>query len=284
MQRTAANGPRPSPQAAYSQRTDACTNAGWPGVPVAEQVPIREALGRVTAAPVRARWPAPSAACAAMDGIAIKAGPVGRPADAAGRWWLAASPFAWADTGDPVRPGDVTDSDSPMLASRAEDIGAGPLISDVQPDDPAAIAAEIRRAALAADIVLVIAGSSAGRRDHTAAVLALVGALAIRGSRSGRATLCCSLCPPGAARRTCHDCPRDRDPRLPARCRGDLRAVRCPPARHDPEHATLGSCVATSTASVRLDFLARCRALGPRILDLGPGRPTCQPHRRGHAG
>jgi putative molybdopterin biosynthesis protein len=68
-----------------------------------------------------------------------------------------------------------------MLASRAEDIGAGPLISDVQPDDPAAIAAEILRAALAADIVLVIAGSSAGRRDHTAAVLAQVGALAIRG-------------------------------------------------------------------------------------------------------
>jgi putative molybdopterin biosynthesis protein len=273
MQRTA-HGPRPSPRAAYSQWIDACTNAGWLGVPAAEQVPIREALGRVTAAPVRAHWPAPRAACAAMDGIAIEAGLVARPADAASRWRLAASSFAWVDTGDPVpagmdtvverervqlsadgsaritgpaprglhvrargedfqagqlllpaghrlrpldlaaaaaaghatleiarrpvaaiiptgdeiqpigsalRPGDVTDSNSLMLASRAEEIGARPLISDVQPDDPAAIAAEVRRAALAADIVLVIAGSSAGRRDHTAAVLAQVGGLAVRG-------------------------------------------------------------------------------------------------------
>ena len=51
----------------------------------------------------------------------------------------------------------------------------------MQPDDPDAITAEIRRAALTADIVLVIAGSSAGRSDHTAAVLARAGGLAVRG-------------------------------------------------------------------------------------------------------
>jgi putative molybdopterin biosynthesis protein len=54
-------------------------------------------------------------------------------------------------------------------------------VSDVLPDDPDAIAAEILRAALGADIVLVIAGSSAGRSDHAAAVLARVGGLAVRG-------------------------------------------------------------------------------------------------------
>jgi len=75
-------------------------------------------------------------------------------------------------------PGDVTDSNSLLLASRAGEIGARPHISDVQPDDPDAIATEIRQAALAADIVLVIAGSSAGRSDHTAAVIARVGGLA----------------------------------------------------------------------------------------------------------
>ena len=42
-----------------------------------------------------------------------------------------------------------------------------------------AIAAEVRRASLAADLVLVIAGSSVGRDDHTAAVLAHVGGLAV---------------------------------------------------------------------------------------------------------
>ena len=51
----------------------------------------------------------------------------------------------------------------------------------MQPDDPDAITSEIRHAARAADIVLVIAGSSAGRSDHTAAVLARAGGLAVRG-------------------------------------------------------------------------------------------------------
>jgi putative molybdopterin biosynthesis protein len=78
-------------------------------------------------------------------------------------------------------PGDVTDSNSLLLASRAGETGARPLVSDVQPDDPDALTAEIRRAALAADLVLVIAGSSAGRSDHTAAVVARAGGLAVRG-------------------------------------------------------------------------------------------------------
>ena len=264
-----ASGPRPSPQAAYAQWIDACASVGWRGTPTTEQVPVRDGLGRVTAAAVHARWPAPRSACAAMDGIAIKAAPT-----AAGVWQLAASSFAWVDTGDPMPagmdtvverervqlgadgsaqitgpaphglnvratgedfpagellippghrlcpadlaaaaaagrttlqvarrpvaaiiptgdeirpvgsalgPGDVTDSNSLLLASRAGETGARSLVSDVQPDDPDAITSEIRHAARAADIVLVIAGSSAGRSDHTAAVLARAGGLAVRG-------------------------------------------------------------------------------------------------------
>jgi putative molybdopterin biosynthesis protein len=248
---------------------DACAAAGWPGTPAAEQVPLRDGLARVTAVPVHARWPAPRSARAAMDGIAVKAGPL-----AAGVWQLAATSFTWVDTGDlmpegtdtvvqhervkfaddgsaqitspappgmnvrtsgedfaagellipaghrlrpadlaaaatgghatlqvarrpvvaiiptgdeirPVGsalgPGDVTDSNSLLLGSRATEAGAWPAVSDVQPDDQDAIAAEVRRAALAADIVLVIAGSSAGRSDHTAAVVAGTGGLAVRG-------------------------------------------------------------------------------------------------------
>jgi putative molybdopterin biosynthesis protein len=91
-------------------------------------------------------------------------------------------------TGDEIRPvgsalgpGEVTDSNSVLLASRAVEVGAGPVVSDVQPDDPDTLAAEIRRAMRAADIVLVIAGSSAGRSDHTAAVIARTGGLAVSG-------------------------------------------------------------------------------------------------------
>ena len=261
MPRNTPSGPRPSPTAAYSEWIDACVAAGWRGTPATEVVPVRNGLGRVTATPVRARWPAPRSACAAMDGIAIKAG----PADAAGGWQLAAGSFAWVDTGDlmpagmetvverervrlgadgsaqitgpaprglnvraagedfpagellipaghrlrppdlaaaataghatlqvarrPVTaviptgdeirpvgaalgPGDVTDSNSLLLASWAEEAGAQAVVCDIQPDDPDMIAAEIQRAALAAELVLVIAGSSAGRSDHTAAVVA----------------------------------------------------------------------------------------------------------------
>jgi putative molybdopterin biosynthesis protein len=270
MPRAAAPGPRPSPAAAYAQWIDACTAAGWRGATATEQVPVRDGLGRVTAAPVHARRPAPRFACAAMDGIAIQAGPV----NAVGVWQLDASSFVWVDTGDlmpagldtvverervefgadgsaqitgpaprglnvrargedfpagellipaghrlrpadlagaataghatlgvarrplaaiiptgdeirpagaVLGPGDVTDSNSLLLASRAGQTGALPFVTDVQPDDPDAIAAEIRRVALAADIVLLVAGSSAGRSDHTAAVIARVGGLAVRG-------------------------------------------------------------------------------------------------------
>jgi putative molybdopterin biosynthesis protein len=270
MPRAAAPGPRPSPAIAYSQWIEACVAAGWRGVPAVEEVPARDGYGRVAAAPVRARRAAPRFACAAMDGIAITAGPAGT----AGVWHLAAASFTWVDTGNPMPagmdtvverervrlhadgsvqitgpaprglnvraagedfpagellipaghrlrpadlaaaaaaghatltvarrpvaaiiptgdeirplgsalgPGEVTDSNSLLLASRAGETGARPLVSDVQPDDADALTAEIRHAALAADLVLVIAGSSAGRSDHTAAVVARAGGLAVRG-------------------------------------------------------------------------------------------------------
>lgn len=229
MPRAAAPGPRPSPATAYSQWIDACVAAGWRGVPAVEEVPARDGHGRVAAVPVRARWAAPRFACAAMDGIAITAGPAG----AAGVWQLAAASFTWVDTGNPMPagtdtvverervrlqtdgsvqitgpaprglnvraagedfpagellipaghrlrpadlvgaaaaghatltvarrpvaaiiptgdeirllgsalgPGEVTDSNSLLLAARVGETGARPLVSDVQPDDPDVIA------------------------------------------------------------------------------------------------------------------------------------------------
>lgn len=270
----AAAGPRPSPRDAYAQWLEACASAGWLGAPTAEQVPLTGALGRVTAAQVRARWPVPRSACAAMDGIAIAAGSVPALADGPGPDRLAASAFTWVDTGDPIpagldtvverervelgadgsalitgpvppglhvrtrgedfpagqllipaghrlrpvdlaaaaaaghatvqlarrpmvaiiptgdevrpagsalRPGEVTDSNSLMLAAQAAESGAQTLVSDVLPDQPDLIAAAVTDASCASDLVLVIAGSSVGRRDHTADVLTRVGGLAVRG-------------------------------------------------------------------------------------------------------
>ena len=279
----------PSPLDAYTRWIDACARAGWRGGPDIEQVPIWEGLGRITAGPVRARWPSPRSACAAMDGIAIRAGDLG------GGWRLPAASFTWVDTGDPMPPGtdtvverervelradgsveitgptrrgrhvrargedfpagqllvpagrrlgpadlavgaaaghaalaiarrpvvaiiptgdeirpvgsvlgpgEIIDSNSLMLAARASQVGAVPQVSLVQPDDPDVLAAETRLAALSADVVLVIAGSSAGRDDHTAAVLAQVGGVAVRGVavRPGHPVLLGHVKPPGQPR------------------------------------------------------------------------------------
>ena len=312
-------GARPVPLVAWDRWLDSLTGAGWsprsgPGGPGdgnagdgnadhgrdSERVAAGEALGRVTAVPVVARWPSPRTDCAAMDGIAARAAdltaaPGAQAAQAAaghggtddGTVRLPAGMFEWIDTGDPMPPsadtvvvrerllpqadgsvviapaagegagrgrpagheargrnvrakgedfaageilvpagrrlrpgdlaavaagghatvtvarrpvvaiiptgdeirpvgtvprfGDIIDTNSLMLAARCRQLSAVPLVSAVVPDDPDALAVELRRAAGQADLVLVIAGSSRGRGDHAAAVLAQVGGVAVAG-------------------------------------------------------------------------------------------------------
>ena len=315
-------GVRPVPRIARERWLDSLFRAGWratddrgtddqgtdhPGTdhPGAgdgrdsERVAVGEALGRVTTAPVVARWPSPRTDCAAMDGIAVRAADLaaaravtldeGQPGDdpAGGQAVrLPAGLFEWIDTGDPmpasadtvivrerllpqadggvvitaaggrpgdgqrtghaargrnvraagedfgagqplvpagrrlrpgdlaaaaagghvtvtvarrpvvaiiptgdeIRPvgtvpgfGDIIDTNSLMLSARCRQLGALPVVSAVVPDDPDALAVELRHAAGLADLVLVIAGSSRGRGDHAAAVLAQVGEVAVAG-------------------------------------------------------------------------------------------------------
>ena len=91
-----------------------------------------------------------------------------------------------------------------MLAARCRQLSALPLVSEIQPDDPDTLAAEIRRRALDADLVLIIAGSSRGRGDHAAAVLAQVGGVAVTGVavRPGHPALLGHAKRPGHAART----------------------------------------------------------------------------------
>jgi len=319
---------RPDPQAAYGQWMAACTAAGWRGDPVTEQVHVRDGLGRVAAAAVRARWPSPRFACAAMDGIALAGGSLAGAMIEAGQHVLPAAAFSWIDTGDPLPartdtvverervtlradgsalvagpvtrgqhvrasgedfragellisagrrltpadlsaaaagghaalpvarqpvvaiiptgdeiravgsvlgPGEFTDTNSLMLAARTVQAGAMPAVTDVQPDDPDTLAATTREAALSADLVLVIAGSSRGRGDHG------------DGPRSGRrprhprrrgtarssSTARLRQAGPVGARtgRRGVGRSRHRGSRVPARRRGDLRTVRRPAAR-----------------------------------------------------
>ena len=84
-------GVRPVPRIARERWLDSLFMAGWRGTDDrgtdgrgtehrgtgdgrdSERVTVGEALGRVTAAPVVARWPSPRTDCAAMDGIAVRA-------------------------------------------------------------------------------------------------------------------------------------------------------------------------------------------------------------------
>ena len=91
-------------------------------------------------------------------------------------------------TGDEIRPvgtelgdGQLPDTNSVMLAAQAEAAGCEAHRFEIAPDEPEQIAAAVRAAAARSDLVIVIAGSSAGRDDYTAEVVASVGTLAVHG-------------------------------------------------------------------------------------------------------
>src|SRR5712691_3584531 len=91
-------------------------------------------------------------------------------------------------TGDEVRPigtetgpGEILDTNSLMLAEQAREAGCEARCLPIEPDDPERIAAVVRAAAAECDLLIVIAGSSAGRDDYTARVVASTGTLAVHG-------------------------------------------------------------------------------------------------------
>ncbi|MGB8960471.1 MAG: molybdopterin biosynthesis protein [Pseudonocardiaceae bacterium] len=91
-------------------------------------------------------------------------------------------------TGDEIRPlgcepgiGEIVDTNSLMLAGQAGEHGCDVLSLPIEPDDPERIAAAVLAAAQCADLVVIIAGSSAGRGDHTASVVARMGTLVVHG-------------------------------------------------------------------------------------------------------
>ncbi len=91
-------------------------------------------------------------------------------------------------TGDEIRPigtepgsGEILDTNSLMLAVQAQEAGCEAQCLPVEPDDPERIAAVVTQAAADCDLLIVIAGSSAGRDDYTAQVVASAGTLAVHG-------------------------------------------------------------------------------------------------------
>jgi molybdopterin molybdotransferase/putative molybdopterin biosynthesis protein len=91
-------------------------------------------------------------------------------------------------TGDEVRPvgaatghGEILDTNSLMLAAQAREVGCHAFALEIEADDPERIAAAALDAAARCDLLIVIAGSSAGRDDYTASVVERLGTLAVHG-------------------------------------------------------------------------------------------------------
>ena len=91
-------------------------------------------------------------------------------------------------TGDEIVPvgteprhGEIPDTNSLMLVAQAREVGCEAWATEVQPDDVERVGAAVRDAARAADLVVVVAGSSAGRDDYTARVVEDLGVLAVHG-------------------------------------------------------------------------------------------------------
>src|SRR5262249_30481560 len=85
-------------------------------------------------------------------------------------------------TGDEVRPigeepgaGEIIDTNSLMLATQAREAGCEAHCLPIEPDDPARLAAAVRGAVPSCDLLIIVAGSSAGRGDYTPRVVAGVG-------------------------------------------------------------------------------------------------------------
>jgi len=92
-------------------------------------------------------------------------------------------------TGDEIRPigaalqvGDITDSNSTVLASLVEEWGGTATIWPITPDQPELLEKAILSMAASQDILVIIAGSSQGRDDYTSQMVQKFGALYLHGA------------------------------------------------------------------------------------------------------
>lgn len=91
-------------------------------------------------------------------------------------------------TGDELRPadailapGELADTNSLMLDGLAREAGCETRTWPILPDDPEQLGAALVTAAAQADIVLLVAGTSAGRHDHAPDVLRRAGRIVAHG-------------------------------------------------------------------------------------------------------
>jgi putative molybdopterin biosynthesis protein len=85
------------------------------------------------------------------------------------------------EAGSPVTAGRITEYNSLVLAAQVRGWGGEAFRYPIVPDDYEAIAAQVKEAAQASDLILLNAGSSAGSEDFSAKVIEGLGALLVHG-------------------------------------------------------------------------------------------------------
>lgn len=85
------------------------------------------------------------------------------------------------EPGRDLRKGDIIDFNSTMLAAMVSECGAQPVRKQIVRDDTALLKKTIQDALDESDLVVINAGSSAGREDFTAHVIAELGAVLVHG-------------------------------------------------------------------------------------------------------
>ncbi len=95
------------------------------------------------------------------------------------------------EPGQDRRRGDVPDYNSAVIAAYLRQWGAEPLAGPIVPDDPDKIKAALLAASATADLVIVIAGSSAGEEDYSCRVISELGEVFLHGvaTRPGKPTI-----------------------------------------------------------------------------------------------
>ena len=77
--------------------------------------------------------------------------------------------------------GQITESNGSMLSAALSDIGIEPILETIIPDDPDLLAAALHRNLEIADMVLLLAGSSAGRDDYSSLTISRLGQVILHG-------------------------------------------------------------------------------------------------------
>lgn len=85
------------------------------------------------------------------------------------------------EPGEELKPGSIIEYNSRMLAAMVEEWGASAARRMITRDDPDSLKAAVAGAVEESDIVLVIAGSSAGSEDYTAGVIGALGTVLVHG-------------------------------------------------------------------------------------------------------